>query len=369
MKNIKIKANKHIEKLNPYQITSQDPWLFTEKKDIQKLDWNEGNFIPNFLKKEISNLLQKDYIFNWYSDYTSYDLHMALSDHLGISMNSILSFPGSDVALETICRCFIEPDDYVLTPTPTYENFAVFAESCGAKIINHDLKSPYIFEINSFQKKISKYKPKIVYLSSPNNPCGYIIKPNDISKLCDEFQNVLFICDHAYIEFCLEFDCTHLSQIHSNLIIVRTFSKALSLAGIRLGYVVSNNDILQILSKIRNGKNITMLSQLIGIYVIQNINKYNKWIKEIISNRQMTFNELSKIGIKTYNSYGNFLLFEIKGAKFFLGRLKKDQIFIRDKINSTNGGIRITITSKLASTKFLQNVKSFINDKENKFYY
>ena len=138
-----IKANKHIEKLNPYQITSQDPWLFTEKKDIQKLDWNEGNFIPNFLKKEISNLLQKDYIFNWYSDYTSYDLHKALSEHLGISMNSILSFPGSDVALETICRCFIEPDDYVLTPTPTYENFAVFAESCGAKIINHDLKSPY----------------------------------------------------------------------------------------------------------------------------------------------------------------------------------------------------------------------------------
>ena len=65
-----------------------------------------------------------------------------------------------------------------------------------------------------------------------------------------------------------------------------------------------------------------MLSQLIGIYVIQNINKYNKWIKEIISNRQMTFNELSKIGIKTYNSYGNFLLLRLKELSI-LGRLKK----------------------------------------------
>tara|TARA_Y200000002_G_scaffold378564_1_gene386171 strand:+ start:192 stop:1301 length:1110 start_codon:yes stop_codon:yes gene_type:complete len=369
MKNNKIKINRYIEKLKPYKITSQDPWLFNKKDHIEKLDWNEGNYIPDFLKKEISHILKKNYIFNWYSDYTSYDLHKSLAKYIGISINNILSFPGSDSALETICRCFIEPEDNVLIPTPTYENFTVFAESCGAKVINHELKSPYIFDINNIRDKIKEIKPKVVYLSSPNNPCGYIISPDNISKMCGEFQNVLFICDHAYIEFCLDFDCTKLTQIHNNLIIVRTFSKALSLAGIRLGYVISNNVNLQTLSKIRNGKNISMLSQLIGTSVINNIDKYNKWIEEIIKNRQMTFNELTSMGIRTYNSYGNFLLFEIKGATYFLGKIKKEQIYIRDKIISTNGGIRVTISSKSACNKFLRSVKDFIEDEENKFYF
>ena len=369
MKDTKIKANKFIEQLKPYQITSQDPWLFNDKQNIEKLDWNEGSYVPNFLKKEIKNLLGKDYIFNWYSDYTSYDLHKVLSDYLNISINNILSFPGSDTALETICRCYIEPEDKVLIPIPTYENFSVFAESCGAEIIYYNVKKPYSFKINELSESIEKFKPKVIYLSTPNNPCGYIINPDEINDLCSKYQDILFICDHAYIEFCLEYDCTKLTKKNSNLIIVRTFSKALSLAGIRLGYVVSNNNNLQLLSKIRNGKNISMMSQLIGIYVIKNIDKYNNWIEEIKSNREFTYNTLTTMGLKTYISSGNFLLFEIKGAKYFLGHLKKEQIYIRDKISTTNGGIRVTITSKSACNKFLHEVKNFLEDKENKFYY
>ena len=364
-----IKINKYIKKLSPYKITSQDPWLIEDKKNVFKLDWNEGAFIPNIVKKRIKSLSKKYYLYNWYSDYSSFDLHAILAKYLDISINNVLSFPGSDNALESICRCFLDPRDKVVIPVPTYDNFEVFAESCGAKLIKYKIEKPYKFNLSKLLNFSLKYKPKIIYLATPNNPCGYFINPKDISIICKKFPKTLIICDQAYVEFAKYSDCKHLINKFHNIMIVRTFSKAFSLAGIRLGYVIANNNLLKVLSKIRNGKNISMMSQILGISVIENINKYDKWINSVNLLRNSTYNQLLKLKLTAYKSHGNFILFEINSSKFFLSYLKENYVYLRDKVKSTDGGIRLTITDKKSVKKFIELITNYIAKEENKFYF
>ena len=365
----KIKPNQYIEILSPYKITSQDPWLIDDKKNIDKLDWNEGDFIPKIIQDKIKSLSKKSYLYKWYPDYSAYDLHEILAKYMSTTINNVLSFPGSDDALECICRCFLEPNDKVVIPVPTYDNFEVFAASCGANLINYEIKKPYSFNLSKFIDFTLKINPKIIYLVSPNNPCGYTIDPEDISIICKNFPDTLVICDQAYVEFALHSDCKHLVTKFNNLVIVRTFSKAFSLAGIRLGYVVSSHDILKVLSKIRNGKNISMMSQLLGISVIKNIDKYEPCISSIQKLRDLTYNKLLELGIIAYKSHGNFILFELNSAKSFLGELKENHVYLRDKIESTNGGLRITITNEKAVKKFIKLISEYIANKENQFYF
>ena len=364
-----IKINKYIEKLSPYKITSQDPWLIKDTKSISKLDWNEGDFVPDVIKKKIISLSKKNHLYNWYSDYSAYDLHAKLAEYLGVSINNILSFPGSDNALENICRCFLNPKDKVIIPVPTYDNFEVFAESCGADLIKYKIEKPYKFNLTKLINFSKKYKPKLIYLATPNNPCGYYIKPKDISIICKKFPETLIICDQAYVDFAKYSDCKHLIKKIHNIIIVRTFSKAFSLAGIRLGYVIADNKLLKVLSKIRNGKNISMTSQILGICVIENINEYNKWIDSVNLLRETLYNQLLKLKITAYKSHGNFILFEINSSQLFLSYLKENYMYLRDKVKSTDGGIRLTITNKNSINKFLNLLTKYIFNKENKFYF
>lgn len=364
-----IRPNKYIANLLPYKITSQDPWIVDDKKDLNKLDWNEGNYIPKIVKKDIKKYSGLDHIFSWYPDYTAFDLHKALADFHSTSVNNVLSFPGSDEALDCACRCFLEPYDEVIIPIPSYDNFKVFAESAGAKVIQYEVLKPYEFSLNDFILFAEKKNPKIIYLVSPNNPCGYIIKPRDVEKICKAFPETLIICDQAYEEFAPYSNCIDLISSVNNLIISRTFSKAFSIAGMRLGYVFSSHEILKILSKIRNGKNISMMSQIIGMSIIKNIRHYDDWLNNVTNLREYLYKELKNLGIVVYKSHGNFLLFEINSSKKFIGSLKKNKFYIRDKISSTNGGIRITITDKNSINLFLDLLNKYIKDKGNKFYF
>ena len=145
--------------------------LSKTNKDFLKLDWNEGSDPPYFVKNIINNLIQIPKYLSWYPDYNSQKLCNALSKKLNISELQILTFPGSDVALETVCRTFISQGDNVFVVLPSYSNFLTFAESCGCHLETIILKKPYTFSAQDLIVKAKKNKPKILYLVSPNNPC------------------------------------------------------------------------------------------------------------------------------------------------------------------------------------------------------
>ncbi len=356
-----IKPNKYIEKLKPYKVTPQEPWLSNVNKDFLKLDWNEGSNPPDFVKNIINDLVQIPKYLSWYPDYNSQKLCNSISKKLKISELQVLTFPGSDVALETVCRTFISQDDNVLAVLPSYSNFLTFAESCGCNLETTNLEKPYIFSAKDLIEKANTIKPKILYLVSPNNPCGYVIKDSEISLICDELKETLVICDQAYIEFSPLHDLSHLINEHSNLVITRTFSKAYSLAGIRIGYCISNHNIIKEISKIRNGKNVSMIAQEIALECLKNEEWLHKRINIVNKEKEKLYEEFAKLNIPFYKSMGNFILFEPNEPKKLITNLKARGIFIRDLIQATEGGLRVTIVDKEKNMKFIKNLKEVIS--------
>lgn len=355
-----IQPNQFIKELEPYKVTPQEPWLSDRDSEMLKLDWNEGSEPPFFLKKIVNKLLKKHKYWSWYSDYNSLKLNFQISKKLSLSELQLLTFPGSDVALETICRTFLSHKDQVYVLLPTYSNFLTFAASCGADINKIYLEKPYNFSAEYLIQRIPKNKAKIIYLVSPNNPCGYLIKESEIRKICEFFDNILIICDQAYLEFAPECDLKNLINVFDNLIITRTFSKAYSLAGIRIGYCLGQHILIKEISKIRNGKNVSMLSQEIALECLKN----SKWLEnrvEIVSKeKEHLYSEFQKLNIPFYKSNGNFVLFEPKNPHKVLLGLKAKGIFIRDQIKATNGGLRVTLTNKSSNRKFISTLKEII---------
>ena len=359
-----IQPNQFIKKLEAYKVTPQEPWL-SDNDDFLKLDWNEGSEPPDFLKNLIIHLLKKPKYWSWYPDYNSQKLNLEISKRNSMSDLQHLTFPGSDVALDTICRTFISPGDSVYVLLPTYTNFFTFAESCGADINKIFLEKPYIFNADLLLSHIPANKAKLIYLVSPNNPCGYEISKQDLMKICRIYKNSLIICDQAYVEFSIKSDLKELINIFDNLIITRTFSKAYSLAGIRIGYCIGQHSLLKEIQKIRNGKNITMLSQEVALACLKNNNWLENRVLMIRNEKEILYSEFINLGITFYKSSGNFVLFEPKEPNQILSELKANGIFIRDQIKATKGGLRVTITSKSANRKFINILKKIYKKKNN----
>ena len=205
-----VTPNPYVKNLEPYEITPQEPWQIHDEYQLDKLDWNEGAYVPGFARRVARRRLIRDEYFNWYPDCAAIALTKALAEWLRVSAFNVLTFPGSDVALETLCRTYLAPGDRVLIPTPTYENFFTFAAACGAQLQLAALPRPYTFDAAAFTERHRASVPKIIYLVSPNNPCGYAIARADVTAICEAFPSSLVILDQAYVEFAPQLSCAQL---------------------------------------------------------------------------------------------------------------------------------------------------------------
>jgi len=349
-----VKANIHIEQLEPYRVTPQEPWQDKNRHEVHKLDWNEANIAPPFVNSLARKLLLQSEFFVWYPDCNAHDLHDCIASNLGIPEFQVLSFPGSDSALDSLCRVFIAPGEAIVTVQPSYANFNVFALSCGARLVKHDLPKPYIFDSSAVIDTCINESAKILYLVSPNNPCGYTIPLEDLDYICKSLPQTLVICDQAYVEFSPQADACHLVSKFENLVITRTFSKAYALAGMRIGYLIASHSILKNVSKIRNGKNINMLSQQLAIECLRQTESLRAWVDQVSMGKQLIYSAFQQSATPFYPSAGNFILFEPNDPINMLSTLKQNKIFIRDQIATTGGGLRVTVGDLSSTEEFLR---------------
>jgi len=300
-----IKPSRFIERLEAYKITPQDVWADTSPRDLLKIDWNEAPIDLNFYKKELKNIINERGMIAWYPDYLSIKLNNELSKYLNIDSNNILTFPGSDVGLETLCRAYLDYDNTVVSLCPTYENFFVL-----------------------------------------------------IKTLASLLPDTILIVDEAYIEFA---DCDssiELIEDHENIVVFRTFSKGFGLAGLRLGYMCAPLEIINTVNKIRNGKNVSMLAQRMGIFALQNIKEISSWFKEVKNGRDFFQQWCEENRIRYYPSHGNFVLFEVKNPNEVTSKLKSEGIYIRNRDSILSGCIRATIGSKKHVNKLIKSLES-----------
>ncbi|MDA9897370.1 histidinol-phosphate aminotransferase family protein [Alphaproteobacteria bacterium] len=341
-----VKPAQHIELIQPYEITSQDVWSDFAPDKLLKLDWNEAPRNFPFYDKALREMADNRGMTAWYPDFLSIKLNAKLADFLDVSAANILTFPGSDVALENVCRAYLGIGDKVSILCPTYENFFVFAAQTGAVLSFVNLNEPFEIDWQWLEAKLLiKQKPKVVYLVNPNNPTGIILNRSKLIKLINSYPETLFIIDEAYIEFTNEQSLCSLAQEIDNLVVTRTFSKCFGMAGVRLGYMVANLSIIQTVNKIRNGKSITMIAQNLGIVALENLRYFDLWVNEVRFAKEIFESWCAKNKIKYFPSHGNFVMFCVNNVNDICSKLRADGVYVRDRGKIVSGAIRVTIGS------------------------
>ncbi len=360
-----------VKKPGSYKLASYDAYsLSTQKawdnyrKDIvsYKLDWNEADEVANQEVLDfITGLYKKDNFLKWYPEANHTKLLERIKLFNGIdSVNKILLAHGSDNALRMILQVFTNQSTCMVL-LPTYDNFRAQAESFGNNVIGISVSDSTDESINRITGEIIKIQPQLIYITNPNNPIGYQIENEGLKKILTAAKAIhaLVIVDEAYYEFSRETSLP-LLQAFSNLLIIRTFSKAFGLAGIRLGYLLANEEIVDELKKVNNPKDVTMLSATVGEYMLNNYDKIEKYVDEVNSNKELFYNYCNQNNIKYYPSKANFVSYEVDNTENYIKYMGDNRVYLRDRKSYFNGEVvRATIGASESFNAFLKADKAY----------
>jgi histidinol-phosphate aminotransferase len=325
-----------------------------EAKEIPckvKLDANESPYrVRNALKvaSEIKT--------NIYPDPEAKKLKKLVAKVIGMKQGNILQGNGSDELIYYLIVTFGSP---VLYPVPTFSMYGIISQALGEKKITIPLDKMFDLDMDKILSAIRKDKPKLIFLSSPNNPTGNCFSADRILKIIDATRGIVVV-DEAYQPFASDKGFMPMLEDYGNLVIIRTLSK-IGLAGLRIGFLIADEDIINEVNKVRLPFNVNTVSQTIALEVLKNRKLLNSYIKSIVSERGKLFNEMSKIkGIKPYPSEANFILFKSKNPdRIYKGLLKKG-ILVRNMNSILNGCLRVTVGTPGENSIFLNVLKKII---------
>ncbi|MBP6386571.1 MAG: histidinol-phosphate transaminase [Pseudarcicella sp.] len=330
--NIEKIVRKHILALSPYSSARDE---YTGKEGVF-LDANEnplGSVTPQ----------------NWnrYPDPYQWQIKEKLASIKKCKPEQIFLGNGSDEPIDLLYRLLVEPatDDVIILP-PTYGMYQVCAEVNNAKLTKVNLTPDYQIDL---PKTLAAITPntKLIFVCSPNNPTGNLMKKSDIVALLENLPNGIVLVDEAYNDFTNEPSFVNELHLYPNLVVLQTFSKAWGLASLRIGMAFADESIVKLLNKIKYPYNINGATQELLLQYIDNIDFVEKSVKTLNENKLILQNELSKlpIVIKIHPSDANFILVQFTEAKQIFDYLISKKTILRDrsKVILCDNCIRISI--------------------------
>lgn len=318
-----------------------------------KLDANEGR--SNILKDEF--YFKDDFKFNFYPDSESSQLRKEIGKYLGVKESKIVAGNGSSEMIDLIMKAFVDKDDKILTFVPTFSMYYVYSKIYSANLIGVESEEDFSVDIDKLIEKEKEIDPKVIIICNPNNPTGYQISVGNIKKILEKTES-LVVVDEAYIEFTKGSMINELKN-YNNLVILRTFSKAFSLAGIRLGYMIANEDIIDIINKVKSPYNLNSITQYIGIRRLEKKDNLGKYIKEVKKERERVYEELKSMNFKVYKSSANFIFFK-SDIKNLSKNMAKKGILIRGFSDDLKNHYRVSIGEKEENDSFIEYIKGII---------
>ncbi|QJC36837.1 histidinol dehydrogenase [Enterobacteriaceae endosymbiont of Donacia vulgaris] len=339
--NINKIIKKNIINLIPYK-SARLLYKDNDNKNLIALNANESSIISYFsLNKKI---------FNKYPEPQPKKLIVLYSKYVNLNVKNILVTRGADEGIDLVMRTFCnQKNDKILFCPPTYDMYRVTAQILDIKYIT--INSNNInWELNLNKIKENLNNVKIIYICNPNNPTGNYINKNIIIELLELTKNTtMIVIDEAYIEFCIDQTFTYLINKYHNLIILRTLSKAFALAGIRCGFLLTNEYIINTLLKVIAPYPISEPSTDIAIQALnlKNLIIMKNNVQTIINNKKWLVKNLYNCRCVKYifNSSTNFILVKFYNSDYIFKKLNKKKIIIRNQNNqkNLNNCLRITI--------------------------
>lgn len=331
--NVENIVRESVKSLKPYSSARDD--YKSDGSPMTFLDANENPFDNQGL--------------NRYPDPWQRDLKACLSELKNIQPKNMLLGNGSDEVLDLIVRAFCEPgkDEIIINP-PTYGMYKVIAGINNVNVKEVILSQKFQLDLEGIEDTVNG-SSKIIFLCSPNNPTGNLLDSESIERLLSNFKGLVVI-DEAYIDFTEQMSWITRLKEYPNLIVTQTLSKAMGMAGIRLGMCFASEAIIEILNKIKPPYNVNGLSQSFALKGLERKDQIDANVDEIIKGRQWLQQELMDIEFieKVYPSESNFLLIKVDNANKRYNELITNSIVIRNRSTQPRCEecLRITVGTK-----------------------
>lgn len=368
-------ARKALTLLEPYEIEISNLGVVNQyahdltPSDIVRFDLNTNPYLPTPVLEKLAQKISTLDV-NEYPDATYISVREGLSKYLNrfgakVDAENIMITNGADEALDHITKCFIDENATAILPQPTYAMFKVLTEIMGGKTLVVPRKKDYSIDVDLIRKNIST-ETKLIFVCSPNNPTGIITPNSDIEELLQE--DIVVMVDEAYGEFAKESGQKSVLELlrgYDNLIVVKTFSKAFGMAGVRIGYIITNSSIMNLLNKIRFPNSVGTIPVEMANLALENVGWMCSVIKKLVFERKRLEKELSAFPeFHIFPSSTNFLLIEISSdwsSENIKLKLMKRGIVIRSYQNPyMKNHLRITIRSPDQNNKLLKNLSEIM---------
>ncbi len=325
--------------------------------NLIRLDANENIFAneTNIIKKAKNAILNSN--FTLYPDFYAETLVKSIADFVNLEIENIIAGLGSDQILDTLLRTYSGENARLGLMEPTFGMFKVFADWNKIPVSSIKTDEKFNISIEDFADFLNRERATITIIANPNNPTGILYSRDDIKKLFKLFPGIIVI-DEAYHEFSgmSVIDLVEEEGYRDRLVVTRTFSKAMGLAGMRVGYGAASKGIMGKMSPYKMPYSLTVPSTIAAITVLEDTSDLMETVKIVISERDRMIKELDSLSdFYITPSQANFLYIKTKKALEIFEALKEKRILIRNYDNKEV--IRITVGEKVINDIVLETIK------------
>lgn len=284
--------------------------------------------VPDKVQAEIREAL-KELSFNRYPDPLANELRDLIAQANGLMRENVLVGNGGDELLFNTALAWGGPGRTFLNVPPTFSVYEANARILGTTVVDVSRTDTFALDEEAILARATQGDIDFIIITSPNNPTGELVRTQFIEELLDS-TDALVMVDEAYFEFA-RVTVLPLLEKHENLVILRTFSKAYSLAGVRLGYLLANPAVIREYIKVRQPYSVDAVSQAIGCAVYRNRDLFVSGIDQIIAERGKLIDRLRALpGVEAFDSDSNYVLVRLPQADEAWQQLYDQGILVRD---------------------------------------
>ena len=357
-------ANEHILGIAPYEPGKPIEELEREfgLTDVIKLASNENPLAPSErVLKAIAEALPH---LNRYPDGSAHYLRVALGRRHGLTPEHIIMGNGSNELIELIVRSFLRPGEEAVIPHPSFVVYPMIVQAVGGIRVVVTLKDQRL-DLEAMARAITPMT-KMVFIANPNNPTATIVTADEVEHFMDRVPDkVIVVFDEAYIEFAQGPDfpdsLAYLKQ-GRKVASLRTFSKAASLAGLRVGYGVADPDCIALLNRIRQPFNVNSVAQAAALAAMEDDSHVVECLRMIEAGRAFLSDEFTGMKLKFAPSRANFILVDVgRSASDVFHWLLKEGVIVRPMTSfGMESALRVTIGTPEENRRFVKALKKVL---------
>ena len=348
-----FQLNEKVKNLTPYEPISGTYEI--------RLDANESFLtFPKEIEDEMVDALRNSAL-NRYPDPMATKLVKGFADYFSVNPDCVTAGNGSDEIISVIMNAFLQKGDKILTLEPDFSMYRFYAEIAECDSVRYQKDENLDVNIDDVIALAKEENVRIVIFSNPCNPTSRIVTKDNVRKLINSVDS-LVVLDEAYMDFAGDESLLGEFENYDNLIILKTCSKALGSAALRLGFAVANKTLTNVIRAVKSPYNVNSVSQALGEVLFAHPDYIDNCIETVVNSRKELYSALKEMNSDKiemiYETHTNFVFMKEKNAKAVFGKMKDNSIIIRNM----GDYLRITAGTQYENEKMLETFKKVLEE-------